>query len=182
MKKLHRVLKYLNLTKDQPLVLSAKKGLHLVVYVDAAFALHDDGKSHTGMVIKLGEGSVWVKSSKQRIVTKDSTEAEFVGLSDRLNDALQCAEFLAAQGYGDIPAPVMMQDNMSTISLVTKGGGKYRSRHLRVRVHLLKEKHDAGEIRVIYMPTKKMLADVLTKPLQGALFRMFTGELMGYYN
>ena len=57
------VLKYLNLTKDQPLVLSAEKGLHLEVYVDAAFALHDDGKTHTGMVIKLGEGSVWVKSS-----------------------------------------------------------------------------------------------------------------------
>ena len=76
MQKLYRVLKFLNLTKDQPLVLSAETDLRLRVYVDDAFALHDDGKSHTGMVVKLGTASVLVKSSKQRIVTKDSTEAE----------------------------------------------------------------------------------------------------------
>lgn len=181
MQKLYRVLKFLNLTKNQPLVLSAETDLRLRVYVDAAFALHDDGKSHTGMVVRLGGATVLVKSSKQKIVTKDSTEAELVALSDRMNDALQCGEFIEYQGYRDAAVPIMMQDNMSTISLVTKGGGKYRTRHLRVRVNLVKEKYDAGELMVNYKSTKQMLADILTKPLQGALFRMFMHLLLGYH-
>ena len=53
--------------------------------MDATFGCHDDGKSHTGMVVKLGNASVIVKSSKQRIVTNDSTGAELVALSDPFN-------------------------------------------------------------------------------------------------
>jgi hypothetical protein len=180
MVKLYRALKYLNLTKDQPLILSAETGLRLEVYVDAAFALHEDGKSHTGMVVKLGEGSVLVKSSKQKIVTKDSTEAELVALSDRMNDALQCGEFMASQGYPDCAVPVMMQDNTSTITLVTKGGGKFRTRHLKVRINLIKERYDAGDIGVQFTKTIQMWADLLTKPLQGALLRMLVAKVMGY--
>ena len=54
--------------------------------------------------------------------------------------------------------------------MVTKGGGKYRNVHLRVRQCRLKEKIMNKELIVTYMPTGNMLADVLTKPLQGTLF------------
>jgi hypothetical protein len=48
---------------------------------------------------------------------------------------MQCADFLKDQGLRDI-VPTIMQDNMSTITLVTKGGGKYRNKHLKVRQRL----------------------------------------------
>ena len=36
-----------------------------------------------------------------------------------------------------------------------------------------------GEIQVEWCPTKDMIADIMTKPLQGSLFRMFSDLIMG---
>ena len=74
--------------------------------------------------------------------------------------------------------PVVLQDNKSTISLVTKGGGIHRNKYLRVRQNGVKEKVDNGEIKVEYIPTWRMLADGLTKPLQGELGRAVARRLM----
>jgi hypothetical protein len=172
------VLKYLNGTVGQDLILRAED-LKLVAYVDAAFGCHSDGKSHTGLVIMFGGANVLSKSSKQKIVTKDSTESELVGLSDMMMPVMQCADFLKDQGLRDI-VPTIMQDNMSTITLVTKGGGKYRNKHLKVRQALVKERVDKGDIKIVYLPTAMMLADTLTKPLQGALFRRMTSGIVGH--
>ena len=72
-------------------------------------------------MVKLGNASVLVKSSKQRILTKDSTEVELVALlSDRIDDAIPCGEFMSGQGYKGCAVPTIMQDNTLTITLVTK--------------------------------------------------------------
>ena len=59
--------------------------LTLDTYVNASFATHNsDMKSHTGVFITLGKGAFYCRSSKQKLVTKSSTEAELVGISDAL--------------------------------------------------------------------------------------------------
>jgi hypothetical protein len=78
----------------QPSINLAVKG-----YIDAAFGTHDDGKSHTGLVVKFGGATVLCMSSKQKIVTRDSTEAELIGLSDKLLTVMQCHEFMKGQRY-----------------------------------------------------------------------------------
>ena len=64
------------------------------------------------------------------------------------------------------------QDNQSTILLENNGMtfvGK-SSRHIRI-VHLfITERVKDKELKIIYCPTKDMVADVFTKPLQGVLF------------
>jgi hypothetical protein len=39
----------------------------------------------------------------------------------------------------------------------------------------------SGEIAIEYMPTGHMLADILTKPLQGSLYRRLRGALTNWY-
>ena len=53
-------------------------------FIDASYGVHQASeKSHTGCAIVLGEAGVLsARSSKQKLVTKSSTEADFVGLSD----------------------------------------------------------------------------------------------------
>ena len=51
--------------------------------------------------------------------------------------------------------------------------------HLKVRQAHVKELVDNGSVEVLYMPTKQMLADPLTKPLQGKLFRVLTSAIVG---
>ena len=177
-KKLKRVMKYLNGSVARDLVLHATKPLRVEGYIDAAFGLHDDGKSHTGMVITVGGATVMCKSSKQKMVTRDSTEAELVGLSDRVSDVLQCHDFIIGLGF-QLDMPIIYQDNNSTLTLVKNGGGKYRSKHLKVRQAQIKEFIDNKALVALYLSTKLMLGDPLSKPLQGNLFRYLTSGIFG---
>jgi len=76
----------------------------------------------TGCAVVLGEGGpVYNKSTKQKIVTKSSTEAELVALSDSVSQSIHMRNFLIAQGYFMGPI-IVYQDNMSCMALVKKGG------------------------------------------------------------
>jgi len=78
-----------------------------------------------------------------------------------------------------VGVPRLKQDNTSTITLVTRGGGQYRTKYLKVRQAFMKERIDEDDVAVDYLPTKQMLADMLTKPLQGELFRCMTCGITG---
>ena len=53
-------------------------------WVDASYAVHPNMRSHTGATITLGKGSLFSKSSKQKLNTRSSTEAELVGVNDAM--------------------------------------------------------------------------------------------------
>ena len=178
--KLMRLLQYINGSRQLGLLFEADNDLSLSAYIDAAYGVHADGKSHTGGVTKLGQATIHVKSSKQKLVTKSSTEGELVAVSDYYPDVAQHRKFLEAQGY-QLGEVVIYQDNQSTISLMKKGhGASNRSRHINIRYFFMKEREASGEVRIVYKPTGGMLADILTKPLQGELFRKFRRELLGF--
>ena len=176
--KLERVLMYLHGTPDQKLTLRCSKVLEVLVYVDASFAVHPEAKSQTGMVISLGQGSVHSASRKQKLVSKSSTEAELVGVSDMLPQVIWTREFLMEQGYP--VRPLLLQDNMSTMALVEKGRStSARTRHIGIRHFFVKARVDAGEIALEHEPTESMVADMMTKPKQGMAFRELRALVMG---
>ena len=45
---------------------------------------------------------------------------------------------------------------------------------------LLSDRVKTGEITLKFVPTEEMLADLLTKPLQGALFQRLRNSLMNW--
>jgi Reverse transcriptase (RNA-dependent DNA polymerase) len=178
--KLERLLKYINSTKDMGICLETDEVFSILAYVDASFAVHGDMKSHTGGVISLGKGPVYVKSSKQKLTSKSSTEAELIGVSDMLPQVIWTRDFLLQQGYSCGPAKIF-QDNQSTIVLANKGfSTSEKTRHIGIRYFFVKDRIDAGEVVVQYLPTEDMVADVMTKPLQGSLFRKLRSLLMNY--
>ena len=168
--KLQRLLKYLAANPNLRLTLQASDKLEVMQYTDASYGVHADGKSHTGSSITLGKGAVHARSVKQRIVTKSSTEAEMVGLSDEASRGLWCNLFLEQQGY-KLPPLKQLQDNQSTICLGTKGSATAaRTRHINIRYFWITDYVERGEMCLEYMPTGDMIADGLTKPLQGEEF------------
>ena len=52
--------------------------------MDARYAVHADGRSHTGILIGLGghQGLVYFRSSVQRLVSDSSTYAELIAQHD----------------------------------------------------------------------------------------------------
>ena len=56
--KLIRLMKYVNGTRELVLTLSAEQLNIMKWFVDAAYAVHADFKSHTGMTMTMGQGAI----------------------------------------------------------------------------------------------------------------------------
>jgi hypothetical protein len=181
MQKLHRALKYVNGTRSMGLRLVHDPTHTVHAYIDASYGVHDDYRSHTGMVISLGAGSIDARSTKQKLNTKSSTEAELVGLSDMCSKVIWHREFLIGQGIDTPPARVY-QDNQSTMHMVDHGSSTSdRTRHVAIRYYWVKDRVESREVEVVYCPTDDMIADILTKPLVGAKFITLRNALLNWY-
>ena len=98
--KLQRLLSYIRLASTRGIVLRVGPTMVTKAYIDAAYGVHQEsGKSHTGCAAVLGDaGLTFSKAAKQKIVTKSSTEAELVGLSDTASQAIHLRNLIIAQG------------------------------------------------------------------------------------
>ena len=179
-RKLDRVLRYLKGTKEIGITLSPAKTVEVDAHVDASYATHADAKGHTGIVIALGNGPVFVRSSKQKLVARSSTESELIGLADAVTQVIWCREFLLSQGY-KLDETVVYQDNASTVALANKGQSTSEAtRHINVRFFYVHDKIASGDIKLVHKYTNEMVADILTKPLQGSLFRKLRQSLLNW--
>jgi hypothetical protein len=178
-KKLTRVMKYLRSTPDLSLTLEDDNTHVVKWWVDASFAVHPDMKSHTGGTLSLGKGSVYSASTRQKLNTKSSTEAELVGVDDVMPLILWTRYFLDAQGY-DVKENKVFQDNQSAMLLEKNGrrSSSRRTRHINIRYFFVTDRIQSKEVAVEYCPTEKMRADMFTKPLQGSAFRKFRAAVM----
>eukprot|EP00590_Aulacoseira_subarctica_P009802 CAMPEP_0172437550 /NCGR_PEP_ID=MMETSP1064-20121228/72318_1 /TAXON_ID=202472 /ORGANISM="Aulacoseira subarctica , Strain CCAP 1002/5" /LENGTH=551 /DNA_ID=CAMNT_0013186027 /DNA_START=121 /DNA_END=1777 /DNA_ORIENTATION=- len=82
--KLERLLGFLKRTKTQKLYTGAMRNNQHKAWIDAAFALHFDSKSHTGVLFVIGGVVIYISSRKQKCIAKSPTEAELVGLTDNI--------------------------------------------------------------------------------------------------
>jgi hypothetical protein len=172
-------MRYLRGTRDMPLVLEADNLNIIKWWVDASFAVHPDMKGHTGGVLSLGKGAIYATSTRQKLVTRSSTEAELVGVYDVMPQILWTRHFLEAQGY-TIDDSIIHQDNRSAILLEQNGrrSSSKRTRHLHIRYFFVADRVDSGEVSIQYCPTSDMISDFFTKPLQGSLFRKMRNFIM----
>jgi len=100
--------------------------------------------------------------------------------ADATTQVVWAREFLLQQGYNMGPANVF-EDNQSTIALVKadKPLGA-ASRHINIRHFFVRDRAQAGEVSVKYIPTEDQIADLLTKPLQGSRFRSLRDKLLNW--
>ena len=178
--KLVRLIQYIRHTNYMGIVLEGTS-LSVLAWIDSSFAVHVNMRGHTGVVVGVGIGPIYCRSVTQKLNTTSSTESELVGFADELPKVLWVRNFMIAQGYKIGPATVY-QDNQSTMALVKNGRSKSeRTRHIAIRYFFMADRVASGEISVEYMPTGDMLADILTKPLQGALFKRLRNRLLNWY-
>ncbi len=177
--KLARVIKCLRGTSQLVLRLSANNLNIIKWWVDASYGVHHDMRSHAGGTVSLGTGAACSTSKKQKLNTKSSTEAELVGIDDVLPQALWTKCFMEAQGYG--VTTILNQDNQSTVKLSENGkasSGK-GTRHVNIQHFFIADRIARKDVGIQCCPTKEMVADCFTKPLQGALFCKFRDQIMG---
>jgi hypothetical protein len=140
-------------------------------------------QSNTGAVLSLGQGALMSMSSKQKINTKSSTEAELVGVDDAMIFVVWVQLFMGEQmktvSKGSalskfMHETVILQDNTSTIQLE-----KNRKQSINIQYFYVTSKVKNGDVRIVYCPTKEMVSNYLNKPQQGSLFRTHRNSIMG---
>jgi hypothetical protein len=152
--------------------------LQLYAYVDASHAIHSDGRGHGGVIITAGSAPVYSKSWKLKHVTLSSTDAEISALSECVTTIIWMRYLLYECGIISDKPTIVYQDNQSAMIMHQNGGGTFkRSKHLIVRKAFVKEYLDDNIIILEYLPTKDMLADILTKPLSGEQKRLILEKL-----
>jgi len=94
--------------------------------------------------VLLGNTLVHETCRKHKIITRNSTEAELVALSDHIQEGELIEEFLLdMSALCDFEVldnvHLVYQDNKPTITIVTTGGGKARTKYMKVREEYVKE-------------------------------------------
>jgi hypothetical protein len=178
-KAINKLLEYIMFTKDDHIRFDTKD-YGIYVYSDASYQSHPDGKGHSGTIISIGKHNtpVFAKSCKQKIVTLSSTEAELVAFHEGFMRGLWVKAIVNDLGI-DTKFITMYQDNMSTIQLLKNGGShSFKSRHINGRYYYAKQFLDTGELVVEHLSTTNMVADMLTKNLDGTLLKIMKGKIL----
>ena len=146
--------------------MSINKSGNIKCYVDAEFAVHKDMRSHTGGFMTMGTGGTYVQSSKNKLNTKSSTEADIFGVDDVLTQVIWTQYFLKKHRY-TINNNVIDQDNQIVIRLEKNGrrSSSKRKRHTNTRYYFITDRIVNQESSVEFCPTFDMIGDYFTKAL-----------------
>ena len=166
-----RVLRYLRGTAGFGLGYVKLGGsVELVGYSDSSWANNpEDRTSNAGYCFFLSGCLVSWKSHKQRSVARSSTEAEYVSLSECIQEAIWLKSLLKDMGFDVIPITIF-EDNLGAIELCKNPKFHSRTKHIDVHYHFCRQFIQNGSIIVKYCPTKDMVADIFTKSLPGPGF------------
>lgn len=158
-----RVLRYVKQTSNLGLVYT-KGNFEINGYADADWGSDvTDRKSYTGYVFMMCNGAISWKSQKQKTVAMSSAEAEYMAISETAKEAIHIKNFLKELKLKiDIK---MFNDNQSANLLTRDAVFHARSKHIDLRYHFVRDVIKNNEFSLEYLPTEKMIADVLTKPL-----------------
>ena len=123
---------------------------------------------------------IYWKSKKQNIVTKSSTEAEYVALSICVSEIKLIKELLKDFEI-EIKNPIhVYEDNSGAISIIKFGNLTKNSKYIETHYHFVNESYLNAEIDVIKIDSDKNPADIFTKSLGRIKFEKFRENLKLY--
>jgi hypothetical protein len=93
---------------------------------------------------------------------------------------LWAREWLIVQGHNNLRPTTIFQDNQGVLALMRNGrSAQQRTKHLHIRYFFIIDRIAKGELELVYMPTGMMIADLMTKPVNGKLFVQLRNRLLG---
>ena len=157
----------------------------LQVFSDASHA-PGGGRGHQGLIVTWAGVPVQWESRQQPFGTLSSTESELVGyvegltIGESVGSAIQSLCPLVDLRYG------LVGDNLSGLQLLAAPDGPWRTRHLRLRAFVLKERLKNRDWEATHSPGSELMADFLTKSIvvsnRWDEFRKVLGFVKGDYN
>lgn len=176
---LKRVVKYLKGTINLKLTLSRVEQNNEIFfgYADADWAENkDDRKSNSGYIFKVFGGAVSWCCRKQSCVALSSTEAEFIALAEACQEAIWIIRLLSDLNEKFTGPFTMYEDNQSCLKMIESEKFSNRTKHIDTKYQFIKDCVLKKIVNCKYCPTKDMVADILTKPLNSSRIGFLRNE------
>ena len=150
---------------EDTLQIPRHKGL-VEAFSDISFAPNGN-RSYQGVVVTYAGCPVQWEANRQAFHTMSTAESELVAALEAMTMA-QSVEALLQSMYPEVVfEKVLYGDNQSALSIIEKPDGSWRTRHLRLRANVLKEKLKSEPLKwhVRHQKGSHLVADLLTKPI-----------------
>jgi hypothetical protein len=142
----------------------------LIVYFDADYAgCKVDRKSTSRTYQFLGGSLVCWSSKKQNSVALSTAEAEFVATGSCCAQLIWMQQTLKDYGY-TLNHVHLLCDNESAIKIAYNPCKHFRTKHIDIRHHFLRDHTIKGDIVISHVRTNEQLTDIFTKPLNERRF------------
>jgi hypothetical protein len=177
-----RVARYLIKTKDLRIVYGTHDthGLVLYGFSDSDWGADPDSYKSTGAYIFFLDGAAcsWkVKLSSTALLS--SQESEYVAGSEATKEALNLRMLLEHLGFGDPRPTDIYVDNKGAITMGLHPANKPATRHVNMRVHMLRHHVELGHVCTPFCPTFDMVADYMTKATPKPTHERHNARAMG---
>ncbi|GKA85374.1 retrovirus-related pol polyprotein from transposon TNT 1-94, partial [Tanacetum coccineum] len=131
-----------------------------------------DRTRYRGMV-----GSImYLTASRPDMVVKIQREAEYIAMSGCCAQILWMRSQLTDYGFAFNNIPLYC-DNRSAITLCCNNVQHFRSKHIDIRHHFIREQFENGVVELYFMKTDYQLADIFTKALPREWFEFLLPRL-----
>uniref|UniRef100_A0AAV1T0V2 CCHC-type domain-containing protein n=1 Tax=Peronospora matthiolae TaxID=2874970 RepID=A0AAV1T0V2_9STRA len=176
---LKRVFRFIQGTRTYGIEFQATSDDKLQGYSDADWAGDVEARRSTsGYAFVMNNGCISWRSKKQSIVALSSTEAEYMALTEAVQEAIWLKAFLHELGEMNSDEAVKIyEDNQGSIALAKNPEFHKRTKHIDIRYHFVREKVAEGKVVLEYCSTKDMKADLMTKPIPASQFQYLRSML-----
>jgi hypothetical protein len=158
-----KVLQYLKGTSREGLVYKHQGKWELEVDVDASYGTGFESKSITGYIIRVNGTAVAWRTAQQSVVATSTATAEYIALFEAMRKALWIKNIAKELGR-EFKGPTRInEDNEAVIQVANGDRNAEMVKHLAIKYHFVREQVKAKEFAVIYVPTDKQHADMMTK-------------------
>ncbi|XP_059627369.1 secreted RxLR effector protein 161-like [Cornus florida] len=161
-----RILRYVKGTISYGLHYIFPPKMTIAAFSDADWGCSlPDRKSTSGYCYILGSNIVSWLSKKQDTVSLSTSKAEYITASQAASQLLWMQSTLTDLGLQFSMPPKLFCDNQSAITISKNPTWHWKSKHIDIRYHFLRDKVQKGLIDITYLPTEDQIADIMTKPL-----------------
>ncbi|KAK4692637.1 hypothetical protein P7C70_g9087, partial [Phenoliferia sp. Uapishka_3] len=172
-----RIFRYLQATPNYGLRYSGHEGENgrLRAMCDADLGGDKDSrKSMSAYVFLMCGAAVDWLSRLQKSVACSTVEAEYMSLSLCARNAVWLRKLLAELGCPQIGPTLIRGDNEGSLTLAVHPSQHQRTKHIDIHYHNTRNLVADKTIVLRWIPTREMVADMLTKPLDGIKMKDFS--------
>ena len=98
-------------------------------------------------------------------------ESEFIAAARGAQELLGCHELLHEIGLLAQQPMLLHMDNQAAIAQITSEASSQRSKHIDIKYKFLRDLYYKGKLKPLHVPTKSMVADLMTKAFPTPDFR-----------